>query len=59
MKPVKYHALAESDLVGSAAFYESRRLFLGDNFLDLIEETYGKFQTRNLIIGCTEWFIFK
>jgi toxin ParE1/3/4 len=60
MKPVKYHPLAESELVGSAAFYERRREFLGDSFLDLIEETFakmrdnpemgapGKFQTRSL-----------
>jgi hypothetical protein len=35
MKPVKYHPLAENELVGSAAFYEQRRPFLGDGFLDL------------------------
>ncbi len=35
MKFVKYHWLAESELVKSAKFYEQRREFLGDNFLDL------------------------
>ena len=59
MKPVKYHPLAESELVGSAKFYEERREFLGDAFLDLVDETIarirsgpemgrpGKFQTRS------------
>ena len=42
MKPVKYHPLAESEQVGSAAFYERRRPFLGDHFLDLIEEALAK-----------------
>ncbi len=44
MKPVKYHRLAESELVGSATFYERRREFLGDRFLDLIAETLPKIQ---------------
>jgi hypothetical protein len=59
MKPAKFHPLAESEMVGSAAFYEDRRPFLGDDFLDLIEETLasirnlpelgkpGKLQTRS------------
>ena len=38
MKPVKYHRLAESELVESAKFYEARRDFLGDSLLDLVEE---------------------
>jgi plasmid stabilization system protein ParE len=60
MKSVKYHPLAESELVGSAAFYERRREFLGDGFLDLVNEALtkirsnpemgkpGRFQTRSL-----------
>ena len=44
MKPVKYHRLAESEQVGSATFYEARREFLGDSFLDLIAETLAKIQ---------------
>ena len=60
MKSVKYHPLAESELVGSAAFYERRREFLGDGFLELVDETLtkirsnpemgkpGRFQTRSL-----------
>jgi hypothetical protein len=59
MKPVKYHRLAENELVESALFYESRREFLGDNFLDLVNEALtgiqgdpdwgkqGKFNTRS------------
>jgi hypothetical protein len=46
MKPVKYHRLAESELVESAKFYERRREFLGDNFLDLIGETLVKIQAN-------------
>jgi hypothetical protein len=38
MKPVKHHRHAESELVESARYYESRRKFLGDNFLDLVDE---------------------
>lgn len=38
MKPVKYHRHAESELVASARYYELRREFLGDNFLDLVDE---------------------
>jgi hypothetical protein len=45
MKSAKYHPLAESELVGSAAFYEDRRPFLGDAFLDLIDETLAKIQS--------------
>lgn len=44
MKPVKYHRLAESELIESAKFYERRREFLGDNFLDFVEETLSKIQ---------------
>ena len=44
MKPVKYHRLAESELVESAMFYEHRRGFLGDSFLDLMAETLAKIQ---------------
>jgi hypothetical protein len=59
MKPVKYHRLAEYELVESAKFYEARRDFLGDSLLDLVEEavaniqshpdwgTPGKFHTRS------------
>ena len=59
MKPVKYHRLAESELIESALFYERRREFLGNNFLDLAEEALaeirshpdwgkaGKFHTRS------------
>jgi len=59
MKPVKYHRLAESELIESAKFYEVRRTFLGEDFLDLVEDSLaniqrtpemgrpGKFQTRS------------
>ena len=59
MKPVKYHRLAESELVESALYCESRREFLGDSFLDLVDEALtgiqsnpdwgktGKFNTRS------------
>lgn len=46
MKPVAYHRLAESELVASARFYERRREFLGDNFLNLVEDTLVKIQTN-------------
>lgn len=48
MKPVKYHPLAESELVGSAAFYEDRRPFLGDGFLDSIDETLAKIRSADV-----------
>ena len=63
MKPVKYHRLAESELIGSALFYESRRQFLGDSFLKRVGETItkirthpdlgkpGKFHTRSWKVG--------
>lgn len=59
MKPVKFHRLAESELIESARYYESRREFLGDSFLDLVDEALigiqrhpawgqpGKFNTRS------------
>ena len=50
MKPVKFHRLAESEMVESAKFYEGRRNFLGDNFLDLIEATLANIQ-GNLEMG--------
>ena len=46
MKPVKYHRLAESELVESGLFYERRRVLLGDNFLNLIEEALAKIQAN-------------
>jgi plasmid stabilization system protein ParE len=70
MKPVKYHPFAESELVHSAAFYEARRGFLGDDFLDQIEETLlkiranpelgrpGKFQTRSFKVRRFPFRIF-
>src|SRR5688572_27181314 len=42
MRPVKYHRLAESELVESALCYESRRAFLGENFLDLVDAAPGR-----------------
>ena len=59
MQSVIYHRLAENELVESARFYEARRDFLGEGFLDLVEEavaelraqpawgTPGKFGTRS------------
>src|SRR5688572_14540828 len=59
MRPVKYHRLAESELVESALYYESRRAFLGESFLDLVDAALvgiqsnpawgkpGKFNTRS------------
>ena len=46
MKPVAYHRLAENELIESARFYEQRREFLGNNFLDEVEETLEKIQTH-------------
>jgi toxin ParE1/3/4 len=42
MKPAKFHPLAESEMIGSAGFYEDRRPFLGDDFLDSIDEALAK-----------------
>jgi toxin ParE1/3/4 len=59
MKPFKYHRRAENELIASAVYYESRRDFLGDNFLDRVDEALagirrnpawgrpGKFNTRS------------
>jgi hypothetical protein len=59
MKFVTYHRLAENEMIESAAFYECRRSFLGERFLDAIEMTAewiqkspdigrpGKFRTRS------------
>jgi hypothetical protein len=44
MKPAKYHQLAENELIESARFYEARREFLGDSFLNLIDEVLAKIQ---------------
>jgi hypothetical protein len=44
MKPVAYHRLAENELVESARFYERRREFLGENFLDAVGEALAKIQ---------------
>ena len=46
MKPVAYHRLADNELVGSARFYERRREFLGEIFLDAVGETLVKIQTH-------------
>ena len=46
MKSVVYHRLAESEMVGSAIYYERRRNFLGERFLDGIEVTLAKIQTN-------------
>ena len=59
MKPVVYHRLADIELAKSAVFYERRREFLGEAFLNAVEETLveiqnhsnlghpGKFSTRS------------
>jgi hypothetical protein len=44
MKPVAYHRLADIELLKSAAFYERRREFLGETFLDAVDETLAKIQ---------------
>ena len=46
MKPVAYHRLAENELVESARFYEQRREFLGENFLDAAGRTLANIQTN-------------
>ncbi|HEX7570365.1 MAG TPA: type II toxin-antitoxin system RelE/ParE family toxin [Verrucomicrobiae bacterium] len=46
MKPVVYHRLAENELVESARFYERRREFLGESFLDAAGETLAKIQAN-------------
>lgn len=60
MKPAKYHPLAESEQNGSAAFYEERRSFLGDDFLDSIEETLVKIRNAPTMgrpgkVGTRSW----
>jgi plasmid stabilization system protein ParE len=64
MKFVAYHRLAENEMIESAAFYERRRPFLGERFLDAIEVTAewiqkspdigrrGKFRTRSWKVKC-------
>jgi plasmid stabilization system protein ParE len=42
MKSVAYHRLAENEMIESASFYERRRRFLGERFLDEIEKTLAK-----------------
>jgi plasmid stabilization system protein ParE len=46
MKSVKYHRLAENELIESARFYERRRTYLGEAFLDRIEESLAQIQTN-------------
>jgi hypothetical protein len=47
MKPVGYHRLADNELAESAAFYERRRDFLGESFLDAIDEALAKIQSSS------------
>ena len=47
MKPAVYHRLAENELTESARFYEQRRDFLGERFLDAVGETLAKIQTNS------------
>ncbi|MFN3407947.1 MAG: type II toxin-antitoxin system RelE/ParE family toxin [Limisphaerales bacterium] len=46
MQPVKYHRLAEKELVEAAKFYETRRHFLGDGLLDVVEEAVANIQSH-------------
>lgn len=46
MKPAAYHRLADNELAESAAFYEHRREFLGEAFLDAVDETLAKIQNH-------------
>ena len=47
MKPVACHRFADNELAGSAAFYERHREFLGEAFLDAVEETLAKIQNNS------------
>jgi hypothetical protein len=47
MKPVAYHRLGDNELSESAAFFESRREFLGEAFLDAIDATLAKIQNNS------------
>jgi hypothetical protein len=49
MKPVAYHRLADNELAESAAFYEHRREFLGEAFLDAVDETLAKIQNNSAL----------
>jgi hypothetical protein len=49
MKPAAYHRLADNELAGSAAFYEHRREFLGEVFLDAVDETLAKIQNNSAL----------
>jgi toxin ParE1/3/4 len=44
MKPVAYHRLAASELIGSAKFYERRIPSLGEAFLCAVEAALAKIQ---------------
>ena len=47
MKPVAYHRLADIELAESSVFYERRREFLGEAFLDAVDETLSKIQNNS------------
>ena len=47
MKPAVYHRLADIELARSAVFYERRRKFLGEAFLDAVEETLAGIQNHS------------
>jgi plasmid stabilization system protein ParE len=44
MKPVAYHRLAASELIGSAEFYERRNPGLGSAFLSAVDAALPKIQ---------------
>ena len=46
MKLVAYHRLADNELAESAAFYERRREFLGEAFLDAVDEALANLQNH-------------
>jgi hypothetical protein len=49
MPRVVYHRLAGNELIQSGLFYERRRRFLGEEFIDAVEQILAEIQKQPLI----------
>lgn len=49
MPRVVYHRLAGNELIQSGLFYERRRRFLGEEFIDAVEQALADIQQQPLI----------
>jgi hypothetical protein len=55
MKPFRFHAEAESEMIEAAWWYEARQTDLGKRFLTSVRDALNRIEINPLKKGCLPW----